>query len=422
VNLGVSLPAHGLIDGSKPHAPAGLSVWYDTKGVEPVVKGEETDFAALAPLPKPARPPQSDSLQRHVSRLVYAMPKDTLLDLTGEQGGLSTRHGLMRAHPKLNMKSTLRDAHIYLFPHWIVDFVVKNERLETIGEDVLGWWAKAGWMPGLDEKLHVPEILAEVARKWTDDENSDGMDDLVDSLEENKLDIAREEPPCPPILAYVHPKAPAGSAAPIIRRVDTAALLLNVSLQLAKRPSYEEAGRDASPYAHPKKVAYPEGVKSRTTITQADSLVAEQVIVEEKVAIKESVVGANCTIREGAKITRCVLMDGVEVGKFARLTGCILGRRCRIGQNSNLTDCEVQENLIIEEGSKSCTFFTRRQNLLRGEAMLTKPFTQPRKRAKPSEVHRVSSRWTRRSTQSTATATLHSKALDGRKLVTLPSM
>jgi translation initiation factor eIF-2B subunit gamma len=209
-------------------------------------------------------------------------------------------------------------------------------------------------MPGLDEKLHLPEILNEVAKKWTDDdEYSDGLDIGAGSPEEPDSAASQEKPPCPPILAYIHPKASSDGMAPIIRRVDTASLLLNVSLQLAKLPSIEEAGvKEASPYAHPKKIAYPEGVKQRTTITQADSLVAEQVIVEEKVAIKESVVGANCTIREGAKLTRCVLMDGVEVGKFARLTGCILGRRCRIGEKSNLTDCEVQENLIIEEGSK----------------------------------------------------------------------
>jgi bifunctional N-acetylglucosamine-1-phosphate-uridyltransferase/glucosamine-1-phosphate-acetyltransferase GlmU-like protein len=149
-------------------------------------------------------------------------------------------------------------------------------------------------------------------------------------------------------LAYIHPKA-----GKLIKRVDTAPLLLNVSLQLAKLESIEAVGRDASsPFAHQAKVAYPEGIASRTTVTRPDCLLAENVTVEEKSAIKECVIGANCQIRQGAKLTRCVLMDGVVVGKGCKLTGCILGKRCEIGEESILTDCEVQENLFVEAQSK----------------------------------------------------------------------
>lgn len=161
----------------------------------------------------------------------------------------------------------------------------------------------------------------------------------------------------PPMLAYIHPSEP---AAPLIRRVDTAQLLLSISLQLAKLPSIDEAGAEASPFAHARKVAYPEGVKSRTTITRPDSLVAENVTVDEKVSIKETVVGANCQIEEGAKLLQCLLMDGVKVGKGCRLTRCILGKRSEIGEGSSLTDCEVQENLLVEPRSKFTSMPGRR--------------------------------------------------------------
>lgn len=91
---------------------------------------------------------------------------------------------------------------------------------------------------------------------------------------------------------------------------------------------------------------------SRTTISKTDSLLAEYVTVEEKSSVKECVIGANCVIKTGAKLLRCVLMDGVVVGKGCRLTGCILGKRSEIGEESTLTDCEVQENLLVEPGSK----------------------------------------------------------------------
>lgn len=154
------------------------------------------------------------------------------------------------------------------------------------------------------------------------------------------------------MIAYLHSNK-TQEAGSIVRRVDTAQLLLAISLQLAKLPSLEEAGADAaSPFAHPRKVAYPEGVKPRTTITKADSLIAENVTVEEKTSIKECVIGAGCQIQEGAKLSQCLLMDGVVVGKGCKLTKCILGKRSVIGDGSVLTDCEVQENLLVEPRSK----------------------------------------------------------------------
>jgi translation initiation factor eIF-2B subunit gamma len=149
------------------------------------------------------------------------------------------------------------------------------------------------------------------------------------------------------MLAYIHPSS--DSAQPLIRRVDTTALLLTVSLRLAKLPSIDEAGRDASPFAHAHKVAYPAGVAQRCTVTKADCLLGENVTVEEKSVIKESVIGANCQIRSGAKLTRCVLMDGAVVEAKAQLSGCVVGRRALVGNDCVLKDCEVQDGNKVPE-------------------------------------------------------------------------
>lgn len=342
-----------------PRGGGGLGVWYETKNTTPI-KGE-TDFIATTPLPQPLAPTSKDSVLSHLSNLVYSMPKDSLKDLTEEKSGFPMRHGLLRKFPKLRMLTTHRDAHIYIFPKWIMDFVAKNPSFDSIAEDVIGWWAKACWQPGLFEKLGMKRILdaseedgqthnksvptgqhAGVPSSPTAQEHSrqstPGACQQKDSAKNTHVGV-------PPMLAYIHPAQPAG---PIIRRVDTAQLLLAVSLQIAKQPSVEESGASASVFAHAKKVAHPEGIKPRTTITRPDSLVAENVTVEEKTSIKESVIGAGCQIQEGAKIQSCVLMDGVVVGKGCKLTRCILGKRCQIGEGSTLTDCEVQENLLVE--------------------------------------------------------------------------
>ncbi|KAL7810790.1 hypothetical protein V8C44DRAFT_332082 [Trichoderma aethiopicum] len=364
------LGARQLSNGHQTKYSGGLGVWYNTKASAPV-KGEETDFIATAPLPTSSTAPPKGSIFQNLSKLVYSMPTDSFNDLTEERKAIPIRHGLVKANPRVRMYTTHRDAHIYIFPRWVLDFIKKNERMESIGEDVVGWWAKAGWQAGLADKLS----FGEVCRNGDEDEDGselEGRSSPAESAPGNQesptdavssINIAKDgqytgdkhgsaataskfEPPS--ILAYVHSQKDQAAPGSILRRVDTAQLLLAVSLQLAKLPSIEEDPENPSPFAHPKKVAYPEGVKPRTTITKQDSLIAENVTVEEKTSIKETVIGAGCQINEGAKLSQCLLMEGVVVGKGCKLTRCILGKRCIVGAGSVLTDCEVQENLIVE--------------------------------------------------------------------------
>lgn len=366
-----------VIGGAPPNRRSGgLGVFYSTKG--PIkIKNEETDFIATTPLPPSSIIPSQGSIIPSLSKLVYSIPTDSLKDLTEERKSLPVRHGLLRAHPRVKMLAAHRDAHIYIFPNWILDFIQKNEALESIGEDVVGWWAKSTWQSGLAQKLHMEEICgkalgieAEGSQNGSSASTGDrspvrgpgsgGMpasSSIVGAAGvKDGQGSAAWKPPS--MLAYVQPAPTAeNSDQPLIRRVDTAQLLLAISLQLAKLPSVEETGGEgASPFAHAKKIAYPEGVKSRTTITKQDSLLAENVTVEEKTSIKETVIGANCQISEGAKLAQCLLMEGVVVGKGCKLTRCILGKRCVIGANTTLTDCEVQENLLVEAQSKYITY------------------------------------------------------------------
>ncbi|PHH79618.1 hypothetical protein CDD80_4223 [Ophiocordyceps camponoti-rufipedis] len=337
-----------LSNGSQTRHSGGLGVWFNTKtasAATPRVKGEETDLIATAPLPWSPTAAPKESVFPNLSRLVYSMPTDSIKDMMEEQNALPIRKSLLRKHPRA------------------------NDRLESIGEDVVGWLAKAAWQTGLAEKLHLDTLLREAG----DDSGSTSGEassppeasptkesrpkrwSLVRTVTaevrqaQEKRDASKE---CqvPAVVAYVHPSEGSGSEL-LIRRVDTPQLLLATSLQLAKLPSTEEGG--SSPFAHARKVAYPEGVKARTTITKQDSLIGDNVTVEEKTSIKETVVGANCQIQQGAKLWQCLLMEGVVIGKGCKLSKCILGRRCVIGEGSVLTDCEVQDNLLVEAGKEA---------------------------------------------------------------------
>jgi len=375
-------PKMGL-GGERGGRRGGLGVWYQTKG-DGSVKCEETDFVATASIEPPIVPPPEGSLRSNIANLVYSTPTDTLNDITEEKKSFPIRHSLLRKHGRIKLLTTYRDAHVYFFPYWILDMVKHNQRMDSISEDVVGWWAKSGWQDGLGDKLGLREIfegpedkegesgshhsgpieeeidLRNLSTTWKSDlshgTKAQPQTSLASRVPDAKLrnlqaPAAKRKLKIPPMLAYIHPPEP---TAPLIRRVDTAPLLLSVSLRLAKLESVEEVGRTASsPFAHTHKIAFPGGVAQRCTVTRADCLLAENVTVEEKAVVKESVIGVNCHIKSGARLTRCVLMDGAVVGEGCQLTGCILGRRCQIGRKSTLKECEVQEGNVVPEETEA---------------------------------------------------------------------
>jgi translation initiation factor eIF-2B subunit gamma len=373
------------VGGERGGRRGGLGVWYNTKGEGDVKKRKdiETDFIATSPLQTQATSPPTGSVQASLSKLVYTVPTDTLKDMTSEwQNDFAIRHAMIKKHGRVKILTSHRDAHVYFFPYWVLDMVNQNDRFDSIGEDVLGWWAKAGWQDGLGDKLGLREIFEGSDQKETEDsmDRSGVVEDEVDlnsmsttrssqpstaepltqqfasRVSQPSSDLGNDEPLpkskliVPPILAYIHPS---DLSAPTIQRVDTTDLLLSTSLRLAKLESIEEAGPKASPLAHATKVADSVTVPQRATVTKADSLVAENVSLAEKTMIKSSVVGANCSLQTQAKLTGCLLMDGVIIEEGVRLENCILGPRCKIGKNSTLKDCKVEGLYVVPDESKS---------------------------------------------------------------------
>lgn len=360
----------------------GLGVWYDTKG-DGSVKGEETDFFATLPAVPPAVSPAKGSLLPAIFKLAYSIPTDTLNDRTEEKKVFPMRHSLLRQHGSVKLRTSYRNAHIYIFPHWVLELIKRNRKFESISEDVVGWWAKAGWQRGLGRKLGLNEILATSQEADNEDitgqsfllyENinlsslsSTGPNEFVGQEYSGRSErtlasrakahtqqgattlssVSPEDTPVPPILAYIHPSK---ASSPMIRRVDTGPLLLSVSLRLARLDAAEDASPStASPFAHKRKIADPGGVAQRCTVTKADCLLDHNVVVEEKCVVKECVVGPSCRIGAGARLTRCLLMDGVTIGEKCQLNGCILGKKCRVGKESVLRDCEVEGGYAVPE-------------------------------------------------------------------------
>lgn len=345
----------------------GLAVYYQTKGREESVKGEATDFVMTAPLEKDEAPTVSHTIDGPaslrfggLSKLVVSGPMDTVKEKMEQDKSFLVRHSLVEKHAQTKILTTYRDAHLYVFPYWVKD-LARHEQLQSVSEDLIGYWAKAEWQRGLGDKLGMPEIFQRESRDSDETTSFDG-EVLEEEIDLQAMSTTKSGPATcakaseseaesqelnevPPILAYIQ-----RGSAPFVRRVDSSAILLSTALRLAKLDSIEDVGRvAASPFAHNQKIAHPAGVAQRCTVTKADCLLAENVTVEEKCVIKESVIGAGCHISSGARLTRCLIMDGAMVGERCQLTGCIVGRRSKIGRESVLKDCEVQDGNIVPD-------------------------------------------------------------------------
>ncbi|KAF2663983.1 eukaryotic translation initiation factor-like protein subunit eIF2B-gamma [Microthyrium microscopicum] len=351
-----------------------MGMWYDTKG-EAALKGEETDFIITVPPTKPVVPLPNNSIRSKVSKLVSAMPKDSLNDVLEEKKLYAVRHSLLREFGRINVRSSVRDSHVYLFPFWSLE-LMQDERFESISEDVLGWWAKATWQPGLAEKLGFRDILGFTDNQGSEKNSGSDEGSPGPSEEEDDLDVAeysstvsyskvpnvsktQKSLSIPPIMAYIHEALP---SAPVIKRVDTKASLLATSLRIARLPATStlEKGATPSPLAHPLKIAHPDSVPRITRVEADTCLLAENVTIGEKCGIKESVIGVGCTIGEGVRLTKCLIMDNAMIGDNVTLTNCVLGPRCKVeggprkgDEKSELDDCEVQGGYIVPWGTEA---------------------------------------------------------------------
>ncbi|GES65811.1 eukaryotic translation initiation factor subunit eIF2B-gamma [Aspergillus terreus] len=334
----------------------GLCVYYPAKGIEDEVKKEPRDFVALTPPEQDEVPAVS---RYNLSKLVMSMPMDTLKEQMEEDKGFLVRHSLVEKHASVKMLTSYRDAHLYIFPLWVKHLARHQERFESVSEDLIGYWAKAEWQRGLGEKLGINKIVGTRDESQEEQGSNDGhtleeeidlrgmtttiASSAQDASEKSNKKTTPEE--VPPILAYV-----TKPSTQFCRRVDSSAVLLATSLRLAKLDCVEDVGRAAaSPFAHQRKIADPEGIHQRSLVTKADCLLAPNVTVEEKCVIKECVLGTNVKICSGARLTRCVIMDNAVIEAKCVLSGCIVGRYGKIGPNSVLKDCEVQDGVMVEE-------------------------------------------------------------------------
>lgn len=383
----------------------GLSIWYNTSNRDESVKKEECDFMGSVTLDNHHEQPIERTIglpSGSLRKLVWTKPMSEMLDDAEENKSWRMRQSLMRRYGSVKCITKYRDAHLYFLPLWVKDFAMTNEDFESVSEDLVGTWAQAEWRkPQFRAQRGASKIFKQRKASMTNGDDAyvptselqDELDllslsstqitrhslntstpkqsELVqfasrvqnvnpeDSMISNTTDEATDGedandqdpsiPHLPPMLSYILPSSP---AAPLVRRVDSAALVLSVSLLLAKlsdTSSGLSSGSSISPFSHQQKIHPTSQPPSdvRVNVNTADTLVSANTTLNQYCNIKQSCIGANCVIGTKARIQGCVVMDGAQIGESATLSGCIVGKKAKIGKGSILKDCEVQDGMVI---------------------------------------------------------------------------
>ncbi|KAF8477329.1 hypothetical protein BDZ91DRAFT_787895 [Kalaharituber pfeilii] len=385
-----------------------LGVWYGVGG-EGAVKGQETDLIIISPpstlgtksyynnfsttVPSPSTPT--------VHYLYQSLPPHALKGLTNSSD-FPLRHSLLTRHPHASLRcNSHRDAHIYIFPHWVLEFIVANPKLSSVKDDVIPWLAKCGWQKGLGEKMGLSEILAKRPRSAGNDDAADDVEEDIDVCGRSTMQVtnlknvlkflaaapsttpppggvrlasrviksARNEShdttgtstPTPPhsmtaSLQSLPPVLP--NPVPLIKKIPKiTAFLAPEEYVPTSQPPIPYIRRVDSPqlflstnlHLAKSEVALP-GQPATSTNTNANESVG---LVESQAAVQPKI-DPTCNISPKTTITTsdCLLGPNCTVQEKCIIKRCVLGQNVTVNKGARLMGCVLLEGCVIEDNVK----------------------------------------------------------------------
>jgi translation initiation factor eIF-2B subunit gamma len=206
-------------------------------------------------------------------------------DLNLKDGKFGMRHSLLNKYPNLTLHSTLRDAHLYIFKHWVLGLLANNTKICSIKSDLL---------PLLMNCQHRSSLIHK--------EGIDGShllySELLNDYPADIFESARL------LTISGQRKQSKVTCSAVVHRGGFTARANNVW-------KYAEINRYLCK-ANPNIAASTSSISEKTQIG-SDSMVGESSCIGERCSIKRSIIGNHVKIGNNCKITNSILMDHVVI-------------------------------------------------------------------------------------------------------------
>ncbi|KAL1924803.1 uncharacterized protein VTP21DRAFT_4457 [Calcarisporiella thermophila] len=296
-DLITDLPPHEFLDFYRLHDPTVAALFFEPPTTESPTPGKEK---------KRSDAMQFVGLSPENSQLVHLASSADIRDK------FSLRTSLLWKFPRVQIFTTLEDAHVYIFKRWVLDFLASRKGISSVKDELIPILVKSQYRPKFAER----EGLMKFA----------GSYEPVSRVALEYSSVSAPEVGPINCLAYVQRTGFCGRA---------------TSIQ-----DYADLNRNLTKTTTLPRV--PESAEAQAKAVGADSLVGEDTKIEERTSIKRSTVGSHCIIGKGVKISNSVVMDHVVIEDNVKLEGCIVCHNAKILERAQLKDCEVGGGYIVK--------------------------------------------------------------------------
>ncbi|KAG8213855.1 UDP-3-O-glucosamine N-acyltransferase [Butyriboletus roseoflavus] len=285
---------------------------------------------------------------------------DTLDNTDKNAEELELRMNLLSRYPRAKLSSRLQDSHVYVCKRGILDALQRKTELDSLREDFLPWLCKVHYQATKRSKYgRVLGLFSNFAARNTPMRHS-----TLHTVSTTKIKVPgyNQSTISSPVqhgreLGYSVPPSPTG---PDNVCMETSSLRVCVIIHREEGgycvrtnnlPAYLEANRHSindTSYTLPASPQKRALIDAKASISP-DSTIGDFTKVDERTAIKKSVIGKHCIIGKMAKIVGCVLLDHCVVSDGAKLEGSILGRNTRVGSKAELVRCVTQGGYEVRD-------------------------------------------------------------------------
>ncbi|KOB69035.1 eIF2B-gamma protein [Operophtera brumata] len=265
-------------------------------------------------------------IDKETQRLVF------LASASDFEDTLTIPRVLAKKFSSISLYSRLLDAHVYVMKRWVVDYIVENEEFTSVkGELIPHIVKKQLSKPKKQEKQGTSEKNVDVGKTIFDfavDTGFEGQIRAMSGYNDRRLgskgvynnDILR-------CYAYIPSQESFGMR---INKMSSFYLANNKILS-----KWQEITGSPLPdrFYHNNEI--------KTNQIDETSTVGDQSVVSEKTSIKNTFIGANCTIENKVRLTNCILMNN----------DCIVYNGATVN-SSNLQHCIVGPHHEVSAGTK----------------------------------------------------------------------
>ncbi|XP_070564371.1 translation initiation factor eIF2B subunit gamma-like isoform X2 [Ptychodera flava] len=258
---------------------------------------------------------------------------------------ITVKVSLLKKYPRINMKTTFLDAHLYIMKKWIVDFVAEHRSMSSIKGELLPYLVK--------KQFHQPK------RKDKNQVSDDLMESSITELSQDIYSFAEEDKMTQWVRQMSTWNDHTGDMAEcyhsnVIRcyahvvedgfciRANTLAAYVDANRNM---PGYWASNPDVN------LIHSAANVKNKSQVGH-DCMIGEGSSVSDKVSIKKSIIGKHCNIGDKVKISSSVVMDHVTIAEGCTIHGSVICSDSHINEHCDIKDSLVGSSQTIDAKSK----------------------------------------------------------------------